>query len=257
MTTNIISYSGGKGSAASVLIAYKIKLKFICLFADTLIEDEDLYRFNKDLENIINQPIIRISCEKTPWDVYIEKKFIGNSRTAHCSTVLKTDVVKKYIKENITDNNINLFLGMSYEENERLERAKKKWLPINIRSLLIENKINSNEQITNIIKKYNIKLPRLYDYGFPHNNCGGFCCKAGLSQFKTLLEVFPERYNYHMEQEELTFKSIGPTARPFLSIMKDNIKYYIRLSTFKYLIENSLIKVDSYDYGGCGCFTEK
>jgi len=34
-----------------------------------------------------------------------------------------------------------------------------------------------------------IALPRLYGLGFSHNNCGGFCIKAGQANFKLLLEI--------------------------------------------------------------------
>ena len=191
MTHYVISFSGGVGSAATVLLAHKMKLKYTAVFADTLIEDEDLYRFMSDIERV-TKPIVKLKNGMTPWDVFVKERYIGNSRTAHCSQRLKTDVVREWMMENCP--NSTLVLGMSLEEHERIERAKKKWSPIKVTSLLIENNINSRCTIESLIHDQNIPLPRLYDYGFPHNNCGGFCCRAGLTQFATLLSVFPERF---------------------------------------------------------------
>lgn len=57
----IISFSGGIGSAAFALLALEHDLDFECVFADTLIEDEDLHRFNAEIERVIGKPIIRLS----------------------------------------------------------------------------------------------------------------------------------------------------------------------------------------------------
>ncbi|OEJ56695.1 hypothetical protein BGM19_00100 [Streptomyces agglomeratus] len=42
--------------------------------------------------------------------------------------------------------------------------------------------------------------------GFPHNNCGGSCIRAGQRQWKHLLDVFPERFA-RAEREEEAFRS--------------------------------------------------
>jgi hypothetical protein len=48
-----------------------------------------------------------------------------------------------------------------------------------------------------------ITPPRLYRYGFSHNNCGGVCVRGGHKHWLRLLEVFPDRYAEaeHREQE--------------------------------------------------------
>lgn len=254
---HLISFSGGIGSAVSCLLAHEHNLNYEMLFADTGIEDEDLHRFSKDIENAVGKKIAWMSCGKNPWDVYAEKKYIGNSRTAHCSTVLKTEVVRQYIYDFYIDSNPILVLGMSLEEIERIERAKQKWKPVEVESLLIRYRCNSRQAQEEKIASYGIKLPRLYDYGFPHNNCGGFCCKAGLTQFATLLRHFPERFAWHEEQEDKTFKAIGATARPFLRKVIDGKTHYLRLSEFRKQIEAGQLDVPSYDYGGCSCFTDE
>ncbi len=60
MTTHIVSYSGGVSSFVVADWLVKRGIRPMLLFADTLIEDEDLYRFNRDVERYLNIPIKRI-----------------------------------------------------------------------------------------------------------------------------------------------------------------------------------------------------
>ena len=95
-----ISFSGGLGSGISALIAFEKGVDFNLIFADTLIEDEDLYRFNSDIARAVGKEIITLTDGRTPWDVFVDKRWIGNSRTAHCSTELKTKPVKAWLDAN-------------------------------------------------------------------------------------------------------------------------------------------------------------
>ena len=106
-----ISFSGGLGSAISAILAFENGLDFNLIFADTLIEDEDLYRFNDDISKAVGKKIVHPKDGRTPWDVYVDKRWIGNTRTAHCSTELKTKQVKKWLEENAAPDD-PLVLGM-------------------------------------------------------------------------------------------------------------------------------------------------
>ena len=79
---HIISYSGGLGSAitADFICKQYGKENVILLFADTLVEDEDLYRFNNDVVKLLGVPLIIIAEGRTPWQVFNDVKYIGNTR---------------------------------------------------------------------------------------------------------------------------------------------------------------------------------
>jgi hypothetical protein len=51
-----------------------------------------------------------------------------------------------------------------------------------------------------------IQLPRLYHQSFIHNNCGGACILAGLSQWNAVRIHFPERFA-EAEAREAAFHS--------------------------------------------------
>ena len=96
-----------------------------------------------------------------------------------------------------------------------------------------------------------IAPPRLYKLGFHHNNCGGFCVKAGQAQFALLLRTMPERYKFHEDNEErlrtlLNFRH---------TILRDHIGNKTRPLSLKQFRERIEAQgtFDKFDWGGCGC----
>ena len=78
---HIVSISGGSASAVSadrVMTRYG-KDNTTLWFADTLWEDEDLYRFLIDLEAYWDKEIIRHTDGRTPLEVAEDRKIIPNS----------------------------------------------------------------------------------------------------------------------------------------------------------------------------------
>lgn len=226
-----ISSSGGNGSGVSALLAYEHGLNFNHIFADTRIEDEDLYRFNMDIAAAIKKEPVILTDGRTPWDVFIDQKFIGNSRIAPCSKELKTKPVRRWLKKNASPTD-PLVLGMGWEECDRVERARANWAPRPVVSLLMQYRVY-RWQYADILKRHGIKQSRLYEVGFDHNNCGGMCVRAGQAQFERLLRWNPERYDYHENEMERAMAAIGPTAKPFLKITKDGVISYVSLREFR------------------------
>lgn len=252
--TYYISFSGGAGSAVTALVAYEQGLDFELLFADTRIEDQDLYRFNEDVAKAVGKQIIVLRDGRTPWDVYIDRKFIGNTRVAHCSTELKTKPVKRWLVENASEED-PLVLGMDWSEQDRIDRAKKLWDPRPVVSLLNEYRI-TRPMFPKLFEKYGIRTPRLYDQGFLHNNCGGFCCKAGQGQFELLLKTNPERYKWHEQEMDRAMAQIGKTAKPFLRVTIDGELKYLTLKEYRERVEAGDIQQPLFSNHGCGCFTD-
>ncbi len=248
-----ISFSGGNGSGVSALLAYERGLDFNLLFADTKIEDEDLYRFNLDIAKAVGKEPIYFADGRTPWDVFIAERWIGNSRIAHCSEELKVRQVRRWLKANAAQDDV-LVIGMGVEELDRLHRARARWEPRPVISLLHSFKVY-RWQYAEILKRHGIKPARLYDLGFDHNNCGGFCVKAGQAQFVRLLKWNPERYAYHENEMERAMAAIGPTAKPFLRVTVGGELTYMTLREFREYVEGGG-QTEMFSEAGCGCFTE-
>ena len=259
MTDYIVMFSGGLTSyeAARRTIEAHGHDNVRIWFADTNTEDEDLYRFNADVERILEHQIEVIDNEgMSVWDWFFKAKMMGNSRLDPCSMNLKRKPLRKKLEaEYPNPDDAVVVLGMDgIEDCNRTERAAKHQLPYKTWFPLLEEPIVMKSHISKELKKLGVERPRLYDYGFSHNNCGGFCVKAGIGQFAHLLKVFPERYSYH-EQKELEFrKFIGKDV----SIMRDRRNGESKPMTMQHLrkrIEQG--EVFHYDTGWeCLCFIE-
>jgi len=249
-----ISFSGGMGSAISAILAHENNLDFNLIFADTGIEGPELHRFKNEVAAACGKEIITVTDGRSPWDVYIDKRWIGNSRTAHCSTELKTKPVKKWLEENAKPDD-PLVLGMDWSEMDRIERAQKNW-DRPVVSLL--NQFNvSREEYPFILARYRIRKSDAYTQGFLHDNCGGFCCKSGQKQFERLLRTNPEKYKYHENEMERAMAAIGPTARPFLRMTDNGKLIYVTLKEFRERLEAGTAELPMFDEPGCGCFTDE
>ena len=252
---HIISYSGGLGSAITADFVCKQygKENVILLFADTLIEDKDLYRFNEDIIKLLGCQFVRIAEGRTPWQVFNDVRYIGNTRVDPCSRVLKRELIRNYLVANYNPEECTIWIGIDCSEEHRLAPVVKRNKPYNYRSYFIENDMF-------LIPDYKrwwcienvIKIPRMYDMGFHHNNCGGFCVKAGQGQFEMLWKLLPEVYLKNENEEQLAIKN-NPKLRPFLRKTINGKLRYLTLKQFReeFLEQNK--NVDSDEFGGCGC----
>ncbi len=107
------------------------------------------------------------------------------------------------------------------------------------------------DQILDWMRSEGIRPPRLYEMGFTHNNCGGFCIKAGQASFARLLSKLPERYAEH-EALEGYCRAIGING----TVLRDRRGGKITpmtLKTFRLRLEKKASDFDCNDEGGCGC----
>ena len=252
---HIISYSGGLGSAitADFICKQYGKENVILLFADTLIEDEDLYRFNNDVIKLLGCQFVRIADGRTPWQVFKDVKYIGNTRVDPCSRILKRDLIRKYLNENYKPYECIIWIGIDCTEEHRLAPVVERNKPYLYRSYFIEN----NMFLIPDYKRWwcvenGIRIPRMYEMGFTHNNCGGFCVKAGQGQFEMLWKLLPEVYLKNENEEQLAIKA-NPNLRPFLRKTINGKLRYLTLKQFREEFLESNKPIDSDEFGGCGC----
>lgn len=260
-------------------------------FADTRTEDEDLYRFNKDVERLVGKELRVFDQEMDIWDVFRQQRFLGNSRIDPCSKFLKRVPLRKALEReypnwrcntcagpwpkdgstvelvhlggeveqvklcdtclaNDAEYRMNLseyrtlqhqpnrdetklrvlarefdgriercstdgrfvrvVLGMDIiQDCDRLFRAEMYWKPFRVWFPLAEAPFVNKIDIIEALQTHNVSAPRLYAEGFEHNNCGGFCVKAGMGQMAHLYKRIPERYLYHEKKEQEFQEFIG------------------------------------------------
>lgn len=253
---HIVFYSGGMGSfmTAKRVIEKYGKEEVVLLFTDTMIEDEDLYRFLDQSSDYLGVPVTKIADGRTPWEVYEKERFIGNSRIAPCSHILKQEMSAKWLKEHYGPNECVLYLGIDWTEEHRKAKPIKNWKPYTVEFPMCDEPYLTKEDYLEELEKAKIDVPRLYKMGFAHNNCGGFCCRAGQGHFINLLQQMPERFKFHEEKEQELREYLGKDYS-ILRRQKNKVKEQLTLKTLREEWEsNNKENIDLLDIGGCGCF---
>lgn len=229
MQNHIVFFSGGKSSfsAADYVKTHFPNDNIVLYFTDTLWEDEDLYRFIYEASDKLKLPMLIHSRGITPPQLMVQQRFMANNRVGTCSKELKMKVSAQYLKKGIVpevekwhnkpylkaENFISeaiLYFGIGFEEMHREGPIKANWEPFEVRMPLIENNIDNDQ----VLKKYNIRQPRMYDMQFSHNNCKGRCVKAGQGHFKNLLMKDEKTFIELMEQEIIISEYIRYCKQP-------------------------------------------
>lgn len=250
--THIVAYSGGLASfeVARLLCQQHGPTTVRCVFTDTLTEDEDLYRF-------LTETIATLGCDfehlidgRNIWQVFEDVSFMGNSRIDPCSKHLKREMFRKYLKtQDATE--CTLYYGIGAHEAHRIDAIHERWLPFRVKAPLIALGTTKEHILLNLQAR-GIEPPRLYDLGFEHNNCGGFCVKTGQRQMLHLLKTIPDRYAWHEAQQERLFARIG--SHGFIRRTVKGVTEYLSLKQFRELTERGE-QVQMFQDGACGCFS--
>lgn len=294
MIKRIVNYSGGINSwktAKRVVAEFGIA-ELHLVFADTLIEDNDLYRFliesatnvfglkNRKLTQLAKRALTILPLEdclaesdlairknqiralqqecaklipglvwliegRTPWEVFADVKFIGNTKADPCSMHLKRDFIDKWRDQNCDPKFTIIYFGIDWTEEDRFEGdADNKGIRRRLEEQgwvaeapLCDEPLVTKKMIHQDLINAGIELPKLYKLGFQHNNCGAFCVKAGKYQFALLYQVMPRRYAYHEQKEKETMAIVGD--HPILREQSDKVKGYVTLEQFRKQLEKS------------------
>ena len=262
---HIVMFSGGIGSWAT---AKKVAEKYgtenvVLLFSDVkgnsenvnIGEDEDTYRFIRQAAENVGAELITVSDGRNIWEVFKDKKFLGNSRLASCSHELKQKPARDWLEENCLPDETSVYVGIDWGEIHRLPAIVRNYLPYKAFAPLTEPPFMDKQEMIDWAVRENLKPPRLYAMGFSHNNCGGGCVRAGQAQFKHLLDVMPERFTEWEKQENLMAEFLDRPVS-ILSEMINGYKKPLPLHVLRQRSESQPSLIDVLDFGGCGCFVD-
>jgi len=226
----------------------------ILLFADTKIEDEDNYRFLYESAPSLGELVV-VADGRTPFQVFEDRKFLGNSRIAPCSHILKQDVCRKWLKEYDPNSEATLYVGISWDEIHRLPAVVRNWAPWKVLAPLTEPPYLTKRDAMIMLAEIGIKPPRLYDYGLPHANCGGGCVKAGQAHWSHIYNTLPTVFA-QWEQEEARLQEILGRDVTMMKRRKNGETTPFSLADMRREKESQEKNLDLFDWGGCGCFME-
>lgn len=254
---HVVMFSGGVGSWATAKMVVNHKMRpgdrLILLFADTLMEDPDLYRFLDDATaNIGVGELVKISDGRDPWQVFRDVRYLGNTRIDPCSFHLKRKLMRQWLEDNCDPATTVCYIGIDAGEAHRYTKAKRYWEPWAVEAPLVEQGVLFKSVLMDMLAEEGIAPPALYALGFPHNNCGGFCIKAGIGHFKLLLATRPDTYAYHEAKEQEMREYLGKDV----AILRDRSDGKVRPLTLRELrkrVEAEQTLPDEDDIGGCNC----
>ena len=262
LTNYVVMFSGGIGSwaAARRIVDQHGAENVTCLFSDVkgdnldpnIGEDLDTYRFIDDAMVDLGCAYVRVADGRDIWQVFKDRRFLGNSRQANCSHTLKQAPAKKWLKENTTPATHAIVIGIDWTEMHRIPAIEKAYLPYTVSFPMCDPPYVSKHIMIEQAQQRGLKAPRLYELGFSHNNCGGGCVRAGQGQFRQLLEVMPDRYATWERKEQ----EVRDYLDKDVTILKETKGGVRKNLTLVELRERAPDAVDMLDIGGCGCFVE-
>lgn len=262
---HVVMFSGGIGSwATAKRVAEEHGTdNLILLFADVkgsnpnphIGEDEDTYRFIDDAAKNVGGQLVIVSDGRDIWQVFKDRKFLGNSRQANCSTELKQKPARKWLNENCPPEETIVYVGIDWSEIHRLPAIERHYLPYVAKAPLTEPPFLDKKQMIAWAQSEGLKTPRLYDLGFSHNNCGGGCVRAGQAQFRQLLRLMPERFAVWEEKEKEVADFLGKD-QTILTKVDKGVKRNLPLIEVRQAEESQAAFFDDLDIGGCGCFVD-
>lgn len=260
-TRHIVQWSGGITSwAAARIIAQRHGTENLTLlFADTLAEHPDLYRFNEQASKHLGIPITRVCDGRTPIEANRDQRYLGNSQLAPCSKVLKQIPCRRWLDEHTDPDRDVLYVGIDWSESHRIPGVRQGWAPWRVEFPLTEPPYRDKHGWIAEARRLGIAEPEMYRLGYPHNNCHGGCVRAGQAQWVHTLRTFPQVFAQH-EAAEAEFRTKAGNSATYLTETRGGVKRPLPLVEIRRRVERSAADdpgvFDPYDWGGCGCFTE-
>lgn len=235
----------------------------IHLFTDTKIEDVDLYRFLPEAVADVGGELIWITEGRTPWQVFNDEGMIGNTQADICSRILKREPADKWLAENCDPADTVIYVGIGWDEAHRFDGVNEQGNPVGAKhryarmgwrceAPMIDPPYWSKDDLIAELRRERIVAPRLYAEGFPHNNCGGACVKAGQGQWAHLLRMRPHVYA-EWEREETAFRERTGKDVAILRDRRGGNTTPWPLRDFREHIQRGG-QFDLFEIGGCGCF---
>ncbi len=263
---HVVMFSGGIGSwATAKRVAQEHGTdNLVLLFSDVkggstdphIGEDPDTYRFIEEAAANVGGQLIVLNEGRDIWQVFRDVRFLGNSRIAQCSHLLKQKPARAWLEANCAPEETTIYIGIDWTETHRIPSIERNYLPYTAKTPLTDPPYMDKTQMIQWAESEGLTPPRLYSLGFAHNNCGGGCVRAGQGQFKKLLDVMPERFAVWETKEQ----EMRDYLEKDVTILKETINGKARnlsLRDLRLRVEDNPTLFDVNDIGGCGCFLDE
>lgn len=250
-------FSGGIGSYVAALRTVEAHGadKVVLLFTDVLGEDRDTYRFIEDANFDLGCELVILRDGRDIWQVFKDRRWLGNSRQANCSAELKQKPARAWLDDNCDPDDTTVVIGIDWSETHRRPAVERAYLPFRVEFPMCEPPYMDKATMIALAIERGVKPPRLYAMGFSHNNCGGGCVRAGQAQFAHLLRVMPERFR-EWERNEADIAAFLDKDVSILTEQVGGVHRNLPLTVLRQRVESQPSLLDEDDWGACGCFVQ-
>jgi 3'-phosphoadenosine 5'-phosphosulfate sulfotransferase (PAPS reductase)/FAD synthetase len=211
--TEIVLYSMG---IASAYIACRLQdecHKPVCLWSDTKREDEDTYRFGREVAERWDLNVVEASHGGDLWDTWAKQNFIPARQLGQCSKDFKIIPSRAYLDTlEQAGASVRVAYGYDMDEQKRADRTLSHWdyKAVSVWFPLIEWGV-SKQQCFGYFHQHGIKPARMYAQ-FQHSNClpcKNFREKDWLALAYHYPEKFAEAAAFELKQD-LRWMQDGP-----------------------------------------------
>lgn len=257
----IVNVSGGNASAVCLfrVIERYGRDDVVARFADTKSEDPDLYRFIDDVERAADVEIARLANGLSKWEVFHQRKMLSSPLAGGCLAAfhLKKLVLQRHTEEIATPETSVIYIGFGPDEDDRQKRIVKNNAPWQFDFPLFWPQKMFRCDVDDYLKHRGIKTCKVYDDGYPHNNCNKCCILAGNRQWTSLLIDHPELFAKEEAEEQKFLQSLRDAGRDEFTILSDSrggTKKNLSLKQLRYEVEAGIRREDdSWRETSCSC----
>ncbi len=209
---------------------------------------------------------------RDPWEIFRDGRFLGNSLVDPCSRVGKREIADAWRMGNcyrtgeMFGHADHFAVGIGEHEAHRFDDNKGGGLGPRMFAdgwlyhapLMTEVGPGEESLFFAPLGHIGPAEPRLYGMGYTHNNCGGFCIKAGQAHWANRFRVSPERFAYDAMMERKMGAFLGKPVSMLTDRRGGTGKRPLTLDAFAKRLRADPARQYEYQPGesGCGCMTE-
>jgi hypothetical protein len=202
--------SVGGGIASTWLLVDKVLAKYpredvTAVICEVKNDHADMWRLIAAVEKQYDISIKRVGLGVDIWDIFFYTGMMGNPFADPCSRLLKREAMSNYMTANFNPFNTVLHVGITAGEIDRMMAIKANWTRKGwqVEADLADMPEIPRQELLAMCEQQFGFVPLLYRQGMKHNNCSGFCVKAGKAQMARLLFHSRALYLEHERMELL------------------------------------------------------
>lgn len=161
----------------------------------------DTLRFLNDVEKKLGVHVEVLQSERYSGvdDVIERNRYINGAGGAKCTLELKKRVRQEWEKQHFERH--TYVWGYDIDERKRAERIIES-MPEHDHEFPLIDRMLTKSDCHSIVADMGIARPKMYDLGYPNNNCIG-CVKGGMGYWNKIRVDFPEVFERRAAQERL------------------------------------------------------